>query len=157
GCKVQVGETLLGRRTRCIACGNTFVASDAPAVPFPEEPSTYPLRPDPEADAPPPRRVDWQRGPSRHRLPLCPRCHRPAEWAAPPSPPGSHWLATDDRTAPPAWQRRRDGEDHRGPLIDSLGTICLTCAVMGLCTAGLGVLVALCTGIPAVVMAGSDL
>jgi hypothetical protein len=157
GCKVQAGESLLGRRTRCIACGNVFVASDAPAVPFPDEPQTYPLLPDEQADAPPPRQDDRQRGPARHRLPLCPRCHRPVEWNAPACPHCSHLLDTDDRTAPPAWQRRRDGEDHRGPLIDSLGTICLMCAVMGLCTGGLGVLMALCTGIPALVMASGDL
>jgi hypothetical protein len=88
---------------------------------------------------------------------LCPRCHRPVEWDAPACPHCSHLFDVDNRTGPPVWQRRRDGEDHRGPLIDSLGTICLMCAVMGLCTAGVGVLMALCTGIPALLMASADL
>jgi hypothetical protein len=158
GCKVQVGETLLGRRTRCIACNNLFLASSG-AVPVgpPPEASTYPLQPDEQADAPRPRQEEWRRGAARQRLPLCPRCHRPVGWDAPACSNCGHLLDPEDRDHPPPWDRRRDGEDHRGTLIDTLGSICLLCAVMGPCTAGIGVLGALGTGMAAIVMAGRDL
>jgi hypothetical protein len=151
-----VGEIFLGRRTRCIACGNTFVAGEQPPPAPPREPTTYPLRHEEEPDPPQqPWHDTWGRVPARQRLPLCPRCHRPVEWDAP-ACPNCLLLLDDGRDGPPV-QRRRDGEDHRGTLIDSLGSICLFCAVMGLCTAGVGVLAALATGIPAVAMAAHDL
>jgi hypothetical protein len=157
GCKVQAGDVLLGRRTRCIACGNVFVAAEAlPSLRLPGDPDPYPLRPDEDAEAPP-RRDDWPRGgPARQRLPLCPRCHRPVAWDAPACVHCNHLLEGEDGDHPPPG-RRRDCDDHRGPLIDSLGTISLLCSVMGLCTAGIGVVAGLITGIVAVTMARSDL
>jgi hypothetical protein len=153
GCKVQVPELLLGRRTRCIACGQTFVAGEQPP---PGQPAGYPLRPE-EEDAPPPRPPLSAAGLPRHRLPLCPRCHRPAGWEELACPHCGHLFEPEVPTGAPAWARRRDGEPHRGRLIDTLGSVSLLCGTLGMCVPVLGPLVALGTGIPALVMAGNDL
>jgi len=155
GCKVQAGDVLLGRRTRCIACGQVFVAGESvpPLKLFDDGP--YPLQPDEDAGERPRRDEGPWRGRARHRLPLCPRCHRPVAWDAPACVHCNH-LLEEDGDRPPGG-RRRDCDDHRGPLIDSLGTISLLCSVMGLCTAGIGVVAGLITGIVAVSLAAGDL
>lgn len=155
GCKTQVADVLLGSSTRCIACGRTFVANV-----FTEPPrlmSEYPVQSTEEDDAPPPRPNNWYPGRAKHQKPLCPRCHLPVEWEAEYCPHCSHAFDPNDREAPPPWETRRDGEKHRGQLIDTLGTIALVCGVLGSCTLGLGVLAALGTGVPALVMAKHDL
>jgi len=96
-------------------------------------------------------------GLARYRLPLCPRCHRPVTWDALACPHCSHLLDPEDESGPPPWERRRDTDGHRGRLIDGLGTACLLCGFLVLCTAGVSALGALGTGIPALVMAGHDL
>jgi hypothetical protein len=155
GCKVQAGETILGRRTRCIACGQVFRAGEQAERP-PAEPISYPLAPGDEDDvpaAPPPQ----LRGPARYRMPLCPRCHRPAGWQEPLCPYCGHLFAPEVADEQPPWARRRDGEQHRGTLIDNLGTLSLLGGTVGACLPGVGALLALATGIPALVMAGNDL
>lgn len=160
GCQVQVGEVQLGRQTRCIACGCLFVASamvpDSPPSRSPGDFDPYPLRPDDQPEAPR-RRDEGGRGPSRLRLPLCPRCHRPVEWDAPACVHCNHLFEVEDRNDPLTWCRRRDGEEHRAPLIDMLGSISLLCGILALCTAGIGVVVALITGLVAVILASNDL
>lgn len=158
GCRVQVSETQLGRRTRCIACQHAFVAGDQPPARAPLI-DTYPVHPAPEeAPAPIPPAVP-SRGPGRHRLPLCPGCHRPVGWDAPTCPFCGHLFDPLDGLAPAevAAHGRRDGDDHRGRLIDTLGTISLVAGTLTLCTGPLGFLAALGTGIPAWVMADRDL
>src|SRR5207248_6473007 len=57
----------------------------------------------------------------------------------------------------PPWAHRRDSERHRGQLIDSLGTASLLGGTVGACLPGLGIVVALTTGLIALVLAGRDL
>ncbi len=154
GCRVQVSEAQLGRRTRCIACSFVFVAEPGPPPALASDP--LPLRPvGEEAPSEPPFR---HHGMPRHRLPLCPGCSRPVSWDVQACPFCGHLfdlLDTPDRTreAPP----RFDGEQHRGGLIDTLGTVSLLAGFLALCTGPIGLLVALGTGIPAWVMASQDL
>jgi hypothetical protein len=158
GCKVQVAEMLLGKRTRCIACGSVFLAGEQP---LPPEPTGIPLQPDdedlpsgrlPGMDVPGP-----QHGLPRHHLPLCPRCHRPVGWEASACPHCGHLFEPEDPRNLPPWPRRRDGEPHRGKMIDTLGSVSLMCGTVGMCLLFIGPAVALATGIPAIVMAYHDL
>jgi hypothetical protein len=155
GCKVQAAETVLGRRTRCIACGHVFRAGE-PGDPPPAEPISYPLVP-PEREEPPAPPPSLEHGPARYRMPLCPRCCRPVSWQEPLCPHCGHLFDPEVPDAQPPWARRRDGEPHRGPLIVNLGTISLMGGTFGVCLPGVGALVALAAGIPALVMAGHDL
>jgi hypothetical protein len=147
---------LLGRRTRCIACGRVFMAGETPP---PAEPPGYPVRLDDEEvpTAPPP----LSRGLPRHQLPLCPRCHRPVGWEVSMCPHCGHLFADESPgQAPPwthPWSLRRDGERHRGKLIDTLGAVSLLCGFFAWCLPFVGSAVALATGIPALVMASADL
>jgi hypothetical protein len=149
GCRVQIPETRLGLRTRCIACEDTFVAQ---AVLQPED--YYPLVPS-DNDLVPPRPTPPQRGRPRHQLPLCRGCHRPVAWDAADCGHCGHLFATEGGQEPPEF--RRDGESHRGELIDRLGGLSLAfgCLTVGLGPVGL--LVALATGLPALWMASRDL
>ena len=160
GCKVQAAEMFLGQRMRCIACSGVFVATPDLAPPPSGEPSEaaggYPLRPEPTPSPRPPAPSET-RGPARHRLPLCPRCHRPVTWQALGCPHCGHLLDPQDGDGRGQWARRRDAQPHRGRTIDSLGSFSLFGAVLSLCTGPLGVIVALATGIPALVMACNDL
>ncbi len=153
GCKVQAPELLLGKRTRCIACGQTFLAGEPPP---PTQPTAYPLQPDDE-DVPAPPPSHQAPGLPRHRLPLCPRCHRPSGWQELACPHCGHQFEPETVSQVPPWARRRDGRPHRGRLIDTLGSISLLCGSVGLCITPLGPVLALATGIPALVMASRDL
>lgn len=157
GCRVQVSELHLGKRTRCIACGSTFVAEPGPAPSLPEAPDSYPLHPQDKEQHKEESRSLKQRGLPRHRLPLCPGCHRPVGWEVLACPYCGHLFDPLDVKRPLTDARRRDGEMHRGGTIDTLGTVSLLGGVLALCTGPLGVLVALGTGIPAWVMASGDL
>jgi hypothetical protein len=55
------------------------------------------------------------------------------------------------------WEGRRDAIPHRGPLIDTLGSISLATGALTLCTGPFGFITAMATGIPALVMAHNDL
>lgn len=147
-------EVRPGRRTRCIACGQSFDA-DAPPPP-PPEPDSYPLHG--PLDGPPSPERRPSRGLARQRLPLCPGCHRPVGWEAPGCPHCGHAfdLLEAGRQAAPAG-RRRDGEDHRGGTIELLGTLSLLFGALALCSGPFGGLVALGTGLPALAMARRDL
>ncbi len=46
---------------------------------------------------------------------------------------------------------------HRGPLIDTLGSISMATGALTLCTGPIGFTISLSTGIPALVMAHNDL
>ena len=151
GCKVQAAELLLGKRVRCIACSRVFLAGEEPP---PVEAPGYPLQPDDEDASPVP--PSQARGLARLRLPLCPRCHRPVGWEVPNCPHCGH-LFEEDSTLPAPWPGRRDGEAHRGNLINTLGSVSLMAGTLGLCLPPLGHLIALGTGIPALVMARRDL
>ena len=76
-CRILVNEIRVGRRIRCISCGGVFVAGESAPIP---EPTTYALHPE-EVSTEEPEAVEKGVVPSRHRLPLCPRCHRPVGWA----------------------------------------------------------------------------
>jgi hypothetical protein len=142
----------LGKRMRCIACSHVFLAGEpAPAA----APTAYPLNPadeetEPERPSAPPR------GLPRHRVPLCPRCHRPVGWAVPACPHCNHLFESESSSAASPWAQRRDGVPHRGEMIDTLGTVCLLAGSVGACLV-LGPLVALATGIPALLMSNRDL
>lgn len=154
-CKVQVAECLLGQRTRCIACNHVFVAGVEVPPPAAAAPETYPLWPQGEDQPAGPGSRLRTRGLPRHELPLCPRCHRPAPWEALVCPHCSHLFEPESARVDP-WDRR-DAEPHRGKLIDALGSIALLAGTFGVCLGGLGALVALAAGIPALVMASHDL
>jgi hypothetical protein len=148
---------LLGRRMRCIACSTVFVASPdlgSPPPPVADRQPSYPLHPQ-EEPAPPPAPVDIRHGLSRLRLPLCPSCHRPVSWEDLDCPHCGHLFDPLDAGGRGDWSFRRDADAHRGKLIDTLGSISLLSGVLALC--GVGMVVALATGIPALVMAGNDL
>ncbi len=157
GCRVQVSEAHLGRRTRCIACGLGFVAEPAGAVPVPAAAlDPYPLRPT-DQEVPPPAAPPREKGLPRDRLPLCPGCSRPVSWEAEACPYCGHLFDPLD-TPHRAWMHARfDGEHHRGGLIDTLGTVSLIAGFLTLCTGPVGFLVAVLTGVPAWVMASLDL
>jgi hypothetical protein len=156
GCKVQVADCLLGQRTRCIACNHVFVAGTEVPPPEAAAPATYPLWPQGEDEPPMPGSPRLRvKGLTRHDWPLCPRCHRPAPWEALVCPHCSHLFEPESSHNNP-WDRR-DAEPHRGKLIDVLGSIALLAGTFGVCVGGLGSLVALSTGIPALVMAKHDL
>lgn len=93
--------------------------------------------------------------PERGPVPLCPACQGPADWDAAACPHCGQPF--DPADAPRRWPTRRDGEAHRGPLIDNLGALSLLCGMVGFCTGGLGAAVALAAGLAAVVMADRDL
>jgi hypothetical protein len=139
-CKVGLSEGFLGRRTRCIACSAEFVA--APGV-DPPTPAVLPL---PAAG-----------GPGWSRLPLCPGCHQPVAWDAPACPGCDLPLDPADADGQGEWACRRDARRHRGPLIETLGSVCLWAGVLSLCVAPLAVPVGLLTGLPALLMARHDL
>jgi hypothetical protein len=116
----------------------------------------YPLQPL-EQELTPPQPPVPQKGLPRHRLPLCPGCHRPVSWECLACPFCGHQFDPLDAERPHEGPLRRDGESHRGGMIDGLGSISLALGTMAFCLVGLGTLVALATGIPAVVMANRDL
>jgi hypothetical protein len=151
GCRVQVPQTQLGRRTRCIACDGSFYAEAGPVALG--DADHYPLVPS-EDELVPPRPPAPQRGRPRHQTPLCPGCHRPVGWEAPACPHCGHLFAEAGYASP---DFRKDGESHRGELIDRLGGVSLMfgCLTVGL--GPLGLLVALATGLPGLTMASRDL
>lgn len=157
GCRVQVSEAQLGRRTRCIACGISFVAEvgkhEAPAATIEAH---YPLQPLIE-ELSPPQPPTSQKGLARHRIPLCPGCHRPVGWEMLACPHCGHLFDPLDVERQMEGQLRKDGDLHRGGVIDTLGSISLALGAMAFCLFGVGTVVALATGIPAVVMANHDL
>jgi hypothetical protein len=147
---------ILGQRTRCIACATLFVAS--PDVGFParepvEDSTHYPLR----EEQPPPTPAEQTLGLSRHRLPLCPVCHRPVSWQSLDCAHCGHLFDPLDAVRRGQWGLRRDGEPHRGKLIDTLGTLSLLGGALTLCTGPIGVLAGMGFGIPALMMARNDL
>jgi hypothetical protein len=91
-------------------------------------------------------------------MPLCPLCHRPVSWEALVCPYCGHLFDPED-----AHQRderfpfRRDASAHRGKLIETLGTITLFGGALTFCTGGIGMVLALCTGVAALLMARHDL
>jgi hypothetical protein len=154
----QMPESLLGKRLRCASCGKEFTADEE--RPAEAAPTTLPLRHDPEDDednpAPPP--LPQVRGLPRHRLPLCPRCHRPVGWHDPYCPHCGNAFEHESPAGIPGSPMRRDTEGHRGALIDRLGTFSMLSVTLGLCVLGpFSVVVALAVGIPTLVMADHDL
>lgn len=116
----------------------------------------FPLRPaeQPAPSAAPPLQ---KKGMPRHQLPLCPGCSRPVDWEVFACPHCGHLFDPTDGRSRHGLPVRHDGENHRGGLIDTLGTVCLLAGVIALCTGPIGFLVALLTGVPTLVMAGHDL
>ena len=152
-CRVLVDETQLGRRIRCIGCERTFVAGEPAPV---QESKTYALNPTEVIDEEP---VEGgpRRGPARHRLPLCPKCHRPVGWNDSYCAHCSHPFDPADGEDRGSWHTRRDALAHRGGLIDWLGTYALFAGSLAVCTGPLGVLFAVGCGVPAWWMAHNDL
>jgi hypothetical protein len=154
---VQVSDAQLGCRTRCIACGTSFLAQAGQAsVPSPLAEGRYPLQPLDE-ELSPPKPPTPERGLPRHRIPLCPGCHRPVGWQALACPYCGHLFDPLDAERQMEGKARKDGEAHRGGLIDTLGSVSLAVGAMSFCLVGLGPAVALGTGVPAVAMANRDL
>jgi hypothetical protein len=121
-------------------------------------PSTsYPLQPEAAPAVPAPRLPPEAAGLPRHRLPLCPGCHRPVSWETPACPHCGNLFDPLDAEGRGEWGRRRDALPHRGRLIDGLGTVSVFGALGSFCTGPLGALVALGCGLPALVMARTDL
>jgi len=153
GCKVQVLESMVGQRVRCIGCSQRFVAT----------PHTEP--PPRERPAPPPRPAPRRsRGggppPEREPDPSCPRCNKPVRWDEPACPYCGEEFEEEyafDRW--PRWRPalRRDCVPHRGPLIANLGTASLIIGGLSICTCGLGAVLSLPLGITAWVLASQDL
>jgi hypothetical protein len=155
GCRVQMMDGTLGKRIRCLACGQTFVAGALPAPAAEPETVTVPLpRLEPtEGAASPPRPATGQRSP----WPLCPSCSRPVPWEANDCPHCGLFLEADASVERWSGFRRRDQEPHRSRLVGTLGQISLLAGGLSLCLPVLGQLVSLGTGIPAWVMANHDL
>jgi hypothetical protein len=158
GCRVQVGEMMLGQRTRCIACATVFVASADPTpLPRPASPPESSRGQRRSASTPLPT-GDNRRAPiASDRLPLCPNCHRAVSWEVTQCPHCAHLFDPIDGVRRVGWEGRRDAGPHRAGLIDALGTISLIAGVLSFCTGPVGMLVWLVTGIPALVMARNDL
>lgn len=152
-CRVLVNEMQLGRRIRCIACDGTFVAGEPVPV---QESKTYALNPtevvdeEPMGDGP-------RKGPARHRLPLCPKCHRPAGWKDSYCAHCSHPFDPLDGGDRGSWHARRDALAHRGELIGKLGRAALLGGCLTLCGGPAGALFAVGCGVPAWWMAHNDL
>jgi hypothetical protein len=148
GCRVQMMDAMLGRRTRCVACGEQFLAG-APPAPRPEpEPDVIPVQP---LDLDEAARPDRARNP---RPALCPCCGRVVTWDAAACPGCGLYLEPDRSAARWSGHRRRDQEPHRGPLIAALGKASL---LVGVCTCGVALPITLGLGVPAWVMANHDL
>ena len=152
-CRVLVNEMQLGRRIRCMGCEKTFVAGEPAPIP---ESTSYELNPLEVVDEEP-----WddrsRKEPARHRLPLCPRCHRPVGWKD--SYCSNCWHAFDPMDAGDraSWDARRDALAHRGELIGQLGRYALIGGTLAVCTGPVGILFAIGCGVPACWMAHNDL
>jgi hypothetical protein len=171
GFRLQLAEVFLGRRVRCLACAQTFTAAPGPPAPqarsaseatptqarSASEGTAYPLQEEEAPPAPGRSLPPEASGLSRHRLPLCPGCHRPVSWEALACPHCGHLFDPLDAGAGGEGLRRRDALPHRGKLIDSFGTLSVLGGCASFCTGPLGILAAVGFGIPALVMARSDL
>ena len=152
-CRILVNEMQLGLRIRCINCEHSFVAGEACPVP---EPTVYSLHPKEVADeeaAVVGRRVE----PTRHRLPLCPKCHRPVGWEDVCCAHCGRLFDPEDGGDRASWQARRDALAHRGDLIMRLGSYAQIGGCIAVCTGPLGALFAVGCGVPAWWMAHIDL
>jgi hypothetical protein len=152
-CRILVNEMQLGRRIRCINCERPFVAGEARPV---QEPTSYSLHPTEVVDEEPAvvgRGVE----PARHRLPLCPKCHRPVEWNDLCCAHCGHLFDPEDSKDRASWQARRDALAHQGELIGRLGRYALLGGGLAVCTGPLGALFAVGCGVPAWWMAHNDL
>ena len=152
-CRILVNEMQLGRRIRCISCEQTFLAGEQTAAP---EPTAFSLHPSERVDEPE-EAAGRGRVPAKHRLPLCPRCHRPVDWKDSSCYHCSHLLEPEDRQEYATRETRRDALPHRGNLIWRLGVAALFGGALGICPVGVGALVAVGCGVPAWWMAQHDL
>ena len=124
-------------------------------APIPE-PTTYSLHPEevlpeePEADE---KGVEL----SRHRKPLCPKCHRPVGWEDSDCVHCGHLFDPKDRNDRVSGRTRRDALPHRGELVSRLGGYALFWGYLAICLGVLAVLVALGCGLSAWWMARHDL
>ena len=155
GCRVQMAESQLGRRVRCIACQSAFVAeAGPPQPPRLTAPPPPPLRPPAAA-----KRQDEDEDEADPR-PFCPGCGRRVNWEVTRCPHcGEELEAENDfrrRLRLGQWVRR-DSLPHRGRLLAALGTFSMVTGGLSLCLLGLGAAVALPAGIAAWVMANRDL
>jgi hypothetical protein len=145
GCKVQMAEAMLGKQVRCLTCQASFLATAEPAAPLMgTEAVRRPARPVPGAEA---------------RPPFCPGCGRAVAWENLACP---HCGEEFEPEAPPGLAQRqvlahRDADSHRGPLLRTLGNICLAAGGLSICLFGLGILVSLPLGIVTWVLANNDL
>jgi hypothetical protein len=145
GCKVQLADSFLGRRVRCIGCAHAFVAEpEPPAQPLPGLPLPVRDRPVRQEEAP-------------RDLVLCPVCHRPVGWEAPTCPYCGLELEPEEVTARTERLGRRDAEPHRGALLATLGNVSMIAGGLSLCLGGFGALVSVPAGLAAWVMAQRDL
>ncbi len=174
GCRVQVADTLLGQRIRCIGCDHRFIAApDRPASPYPPpQPSPTrgegePLSPSPAGQAAHTQQGEgWGGGGEADAAdgdgrPFCPGCGRRIGWDASRCPAcGEEFELEEDAGR---WRRRvanlirRDYEPHRGSLILSLGNLGLIVGGLSLCLFGLGAILSIPIGIVVWLMAGRDL
>lgn len=153
GCRIQVGEFQLGRRTRCLACNQTFLAETRTSVTPAGLPPLVPSLP----VLTPPRPPTEQKGMPPGRLPLCPSCHHSVPWEALACPCCGHLFDPRDGEQQCDLPPRRDSEHHRGGLIDTLGTVSLLAGAFSLCLAPLCGPLALATGLSAWILAHRDL
>lgn len=143
GSKTQLVESHLGQTVRCFVCQHRFIATLAP------DPSGGNQGPAVEC-------IPDQRGPGRHRLPLCPACHRPVGWDDRHCPHCSRLFEPDEERRG-SLQRRRDSEEHRGLLIVRLGYVTVAAGCATLCLGPLGLIVSWICGITALILANRDL
>lgn len=157
GFRVQVSEVQLGKVTRCIACDHRFTAhaESSTLIPAGQAP-TYPVRAEELAPASSPPAAQ-PKGAARHRLPLCPACHRPVGWEALACPYCGHLFDPLDPEEAEKYLRRRDREDHRGRLIHFLGGISLAFGTLSLCVPIAGTLLAMGFGVGTLILAQRDL
>ncbi len=150
GCKMQVAESLLGRRVRCFGCEERFVAAPETApLPLPKD---RPDRPLPH----PPRREPADDG--GRDGPYCPACGRVVPWQVGYCPHcGEEFDNTPYERGPARRRFRRDSVPHRGSLLTTLANVGLAAGALSLCLFGAGTLVAVPLGITVLVMAQTDL
>ncbi len=160
GCRMQVADTLLGRRVRCFGCQRPFVATAERNPP----PSWRGEPPTPQgANAP---RLgaagDEDESATGERGPFCPGCGRRIAWSDLCCPFCGEELEPEDDNTRRGRQRiaeriRRDAAPHRGALIVSLGNVSMIVGALTLCTFGLGACFSIPMGILTWIMANHDL